>query len=100
MDNKMLLTITVVTAISLTASAYAAPDNSALNLDEEDIKTKSAGCAAGKCGSLKKFEEVNTVVDPQDKLVYARDGKCGVSGHSARPAKPGKCASGVCGSTE
>ena len=100
MDKKVLLTITVTAVISLTGTAYATPDNNPPTLDTEDIKTKSAGCAAGKCGNLKKFEEVDIPIDPQDKLVYSRDGKCGVSGHSERPQKPGKCASGVCGSTE
>jgi hypothetical protein len=100
MNKKILLSITVMTAITVTNTAFSAPENTVQRIALEDPKIKSAGCAAGKCGGLKKFEEVSTEVNPQDQLVHARDGKCGVFGHSTKPTKPGKCASGLCGNAE
>jgi hypothetical protein len=100
MNKNLLLSISVLTTITLSNTAFAAADAMPAPVQHEDPKIKSAGCAAGKCGGLKKFEEVDTTSNPQDKLVYARDGKCGLTGHSNQPVPPGKCASGLCGNPE
>lgn len=109
MDKKILLSVTAtIAAISVDYPANAAPtedpfgliaQNTTLSIEE--AKTEAVGkCAAGKCGNGKRFEEVETNSNQQDKLVYARDGKCGLTGHSTIPPKQGKCSSGLCGNLE
>ena len=110
MDKKLLLSITAIAAITLecTANETTEPDpfgllalNADSNVSTEEAKTEAVGkCAAGKCGNAKRFAEVEIKPNQQDKLVYARDGKCGLTGHSKMPPKQGKCSSGLCGSVE
>lgn len=108
MDKKILLSITAIAAISVDYPANAATTDDPFGLiaqnttlSIEEAKTEAVGkCAAGKCGNGKRFEEVTTDSHQQDKLVYARDGKCGLTGHSTMPQKQGKCSSGLCGNLE
>jgi hypothetical protein len=65
--------------------------------------TSSGKCASGKCGTEKIYSQATITHDPQDNLVRARDGKCGLTGkgvkNAAYPQQPGdeKCVNGVCG---
>jgi len=56
-------------------------------------------CASGKCGTEKSYSKATVSQDPQDRLVRARDGKCGLTaqGHDVEPTPARKLAEGVCG---
>ncbi|UPG86274.1 hypothetical protein L2Y94_02600 [Luteibacter aegosomatis] len=56
-------------------------------------------CASGKCGTEKIYSKASIQQDPQDRLVRARDGKCGLTaqGHDAETSSAKKLAEGVCG---
>lgn len=56
-------------------------------------------CASGKCGTEKIYSKARVSQDPQDRLVRARDGKCGLTaqGHDVELTPARKLAEGVCG---
>ncbi|WP_435339360.1 hypothetical protein [Klebsiella aerogenes] len=70
---------------------------------ENKAPTSSGKCASGKCGTEKIYGKAELKHDPQDRLVRARDGKCGLTGNgihqteSPQQVGDGKCVSGICG---
>lgn len=106
MKNKMILSITMTSVLSLNATlTYATQQSSAPVLISKTKDNHHSGkCASGKCGTEKIFSKKELTNDPQDKLIYARDGKCGLSGEGIAPvvtepavAYPSKITGGLCG---
>ncbi|MGR5065197.1 hypothetical protein [Photobacterium sp. DNB22_13_2] len=107
MNNKIALSIAMTSVLALnTAAVQASPQDGASDANKPVVSAPSSNnggkCASGKCGTEKIFAKVELNSDPQNKLVRARDGKCGLSGQGLVPAKasvaqPGKCAGGLCG---
>lgn len=100
MKNKLTLSIAITSLAALGAvsiPAYANGNSS----ETVAAKAPSHGgkCASGKCGTEKIYSKAALDKNPQDRLVRARDGKCGVTGEGyaveATPRK--KLAEGVCG---
>ncbi|KAA8667071.1 hypothetical protein MID13_08160 [Vibrio gigantis] len=103
MNNKIALSIALTSAISL-HSAMAFADAPAEAPVEAKASSGHGGkCAAGKCGTEKRFEKAELTTNPQDRLVRARDGKCGLTGEGTSPSKErmilvnSKVTGGVCG---
>ena len=110
MRKKLLLSITASSLALLTASSVFAGNNltSAEQTAPQTVSEKKphsyGKCAIGKCGNEKMYKTAKTPNNTQDRLVRARDGKCGISGAGEtvqqvdpKSIKPGKCASGLCG---
>lgn len=100
-DSFIAATLSIVVATSL---AFGASDNNPQRELQEfnnPIAQGEGKCASGKCGSLKKFSEVQVESDPENQLVYARDGKCGLTGEgleaNVQKTQNAKCSSGLCG---
>ncbi|WP_447873219.1 hypothetical protein [Serratia fonticola] len=95
-----ILTTGMVSPASAADSSHT--DNNA-NKIENKSPTSSGKCASGKCGTEKIYGQAKLTHDPQDQLIRARDGKCGLTGQgnnnqeSPQQMKNGKCVSGVCG---
>lgn len=102
MSNKTSCTLTLSIAmtglIALTPGVLHATTG-----EEAPVAVATSGqsggkCAAGKCGTEKRFEKQQLAQDPQDRLVRARDGLCGLSGEGLKGAKgDSKMTEGVCG---
>ncbi|MCZ8781138.1 hypothetical protein OM280_18325 [Escherichia albertii] len=104
MKKDIVLSIIVGSAlVSSIATQANAADISQPNKIENKSPTSSGKCASGKCGTEKIYGKAELKHDPQDRLVRARDGKCGVTGAGInQPESPqqigdGKCVSGICG---
>ena len=109
MKNKLILSIAMSSVFCLNTNlAYAttAEDNALVAAIEptkaiEREELHGGKCAAGKCGTSKAYETSKLTHDPQEFLVRARDGKCGLSGKgvaaNTNVAIIGVCAGGVCG---
>ncbi|MCD8525398.1 MAG: hypothetical protein LRY67_06705 [Gammaproteobacteria bacterium] len=100
MKNKIILSIAMTSAICMTDLAGAETEQEATSV--ERVEVHSGKCASGKCGTLKAYEASKLTTDPQDKLSYARDGKCGISGRGVAvntnlTPTSGTCSDGVCG---
>lgn len=105
MKKDIFLSIIVgsamATAMMVPASAADAGSNA--SKVENKSSTSSGKCASGKCGTEKIYGQADLSHDPQDRLVRARDGKCGLTGQgikndeSPQQVNDGKCVSGVCG---
>jgi uncharacterized low-complexity protein len=100
MKDKLILSITL-TALTVAAvePVVAADANTpAKNTPTTPVK-HSGKCASGKCGTEKLYSKVAVAHNPDEQLVLARDGKCGVSGkgHDATVSDQDRFASGVCG---
>ena len=80
-----------------------AEEISPANKIDNKSSTSSCKCASGKCGTEKIYGQAKLKRDPQDQLVRARDGKCGLSGYGINnensPQRIGndKCVNGICG---
>jgi uncharacterized low-complexity protein len=100
MNGKLVLSIAVTSLASIGAVSVPAlaTDNAPA---QTDAKPKAHGgkCASGKCGTEKIYAKVALDKNPQDRLVYARDGKCGLSakGHDVKQTPAKKLVEGVCG---
>ncbi|MGV3346500.1 hypothetical protein ACGVWS_12430 [Enterobacteriaceae bacterium LUAb1] len=103
MKNNVLLSIAMTSFVSLSAGQVIANDVPPSAPEVSAIKPADHGgkCASGKCGTAKVYEQAKLRHDPQDKLVRARDGKCGLSGqgitHNENKVDSDKLVSGVCG---
>ncbi|MBE8576586.1 hypothetical protein [Vibrio sp. OPT18] len=107
MNNKIALSIAITSVISLnSAMAFAdAPAEAPVEAPVEAKQSSGHGgkCAAGKCGTEKRFEKAELTSNPQDRLVRARDGKCGLTAEGISPSKEriltanSKVTGGVCG---
>ncbi|WP_368165577.1 hypothetical protein [Aeromonas sp. R6-2] len=98
MSNKTSCTLTL--SIAMTGLIALTPGVLHATTGEEAPVVVATGgqCAAGKCGTEKRFEKQQLAQDPQDRLVRARDGLCGVSGEGLKGTKgDSKMTEGVCG---
>ncbi|CNI74613.1 hypothetical protein HB991_07860 [Yersinia mollaretii] len=101
MKRKIILSIAVgsLMGIGATQLAHAEPNAP----EAVSIKPQSGGkCASGKCGTEKIYSQAKITHDPQNLLVRARDGKCGLDGYGIQQQAPekevlDKFTSGVCG---
>ncbi|MGF1900549.1 hypothetical protein [Aliivibrio sifiae] len=98
MNNKLTLSIVMTSVIAFNSGMVSA-------VEEAVVAQASSGngghCAAGKCGTEKRFGKADLKGDPQGRLVRARDGKCGLSGEGVNaPAvitDKSKITGGLCG---
>lgn len=109
MKKDIILTITLSSAIVVgvipkVGEAATADVKKNVAKTIEGKSTASSGkCASGKCGTEKIYDKVKLKKDPQDQLISARDGKCGVTGkgidnkESPQKIKKEKCIGGLCG---
>lgn len=103
MNNKLALSIAITSLASVGAvslPAYAADSAPASQADAKTPPKSHGGkCASGKCGTEKLYSKVALDKNPQDRLVNARDGKCGLiaKGHDIKPTPRAKLTEGVCG---
>ena len=100
MNSKLVLSIAVTSLASL--GSVSVPVHAADTAPAQaDAKPKAHGgkCASGKFGTEKIYAKVALEKNPQDRLVYARDGKCGLSakGHDVKQTPATKLIEGVCG---
>jgi uncharacterized low-complexity protein len=101
MNSRLVLSIAVTSLASL--GSVSVPVHAADTAPAQaDAKPKAHGggkCASGKCGTEKIYAKVALDKNPQDRLVYARDGKCGLSakGHDVKQTPAKKLIEGVCG---
>lgn len=98
MKNKITLSIIMTSVIALNSGMAVAAEK----VDTPVVaKAKSGGghCAAGKCGTEKRFAKADLKGNPQDRLVRARDGKCGLSGNGVNVpvTSKSKITGGICG---
>lgn len=102
MKNKVILSIVIssFTGLFMNEQVMAAePTQAPVKLVHKAEKS-SGKCASGKCGTEKIYGQAKLNHNPQDKLVLARDGKCGTSGFGLNPTEKEiatKIAGGVCG---
>ncbi|PSW18186.1 hypothetical protein C9I98_17555 [Photobacterium sanctipauli] len=107
MHNKIVLSIAMTSVLAMNAGTVQAESQDNATAAQKPVVSAPSSnnggkCASGKCGTEKIFAKVELNSDPQDKLVRARDGKCGLTGQGLAPeeatiAQPGKCAGGLCG---
>lgn len=99
--GKLTLSIAMTGLIALTPGLALAATPSDAPVQAAPKSSGTGGkCAAGKCGTEKRFEKQALDSDPQGRLVRARDGKCGVAGEGIdgdRSSKGSKMTEGVCG---
>lgn len=99
MVGSVFATVAMVPAIA----ADSAPTATNANKIENKSPTSSGKCASGKCGTEKIYGQADLSHDPQDQLVRARDGKCGLNGQgiasqeTPQQIADGKVVGGVCG---
>ncbi|TXE66638.1 hypothetical protein [Serratia nematodiphila] len=102
MKNKVLLSITMSSLIGLNVGQALANDISpAVTVQTNKQDGNGGKCASGKCGTEKVYGQAKINHDPQDKLVRARDGKCGLTGGGIstdeNKVDSNRVVSGVCG---
>ncbi|MBL0625801.1 hypothetical protein GL272_06785 [Aeromonas veronii] len=100
--NKLTLSIAMTSLIALTPGLALAATPSDAPVKAAPSEQHGGKCAAGKCGTEKRFEKQALDSDPQGRLVRARDGKCGVAGEGIDSDRSGsnngsKMTEGVCG---
>lgn len=98
--------VSSVVVAGMVSPANAADTSNAISTANKiEIKspTSSGKCASGKCGTEKIYAQAKLKQDPQDQLVRARDGKCGLTGDglknpaSLQQVSDKKIVNGVCG---
>ncbi|WP_421212853.1 hypothetical protein [Aeromonas dhakensis] len=97
---KLSLSIAMTGLIALTPGLALAATPSEAPVKAAPSEQHGGKCAAGKCGTEKRFEKQALDSDPQGRLVRARDGKCGlteqgINGETQR--QESKITEGVCG---
>ncbi|HDZ8880620.1 hypothetical protein [Aeromonas dhakensis] len=97
---KLSLSIAMTGLIALTPGLALAATPSEAPVKTAPSEQHGGKCAAGKCGTEKRFEKQALDSDPQGRLVRARDGKCGlaeqgINGETQR--QESKMTEGVCG---
>ena len=100
--GKLTLSIAMTRLIALTPGLALAATPSDAPVKAAPSEQHGGKCAAGKCGTEKRFEKQALDSDPQGRLVRARDGKCGVAGEGIDGDRSGsnngsKMTEGVCG---
>ncbi|WP_421164201.1 hypothetical protein [Aeromonas dhakensis] len=99
-SRKLSLSIAMTGLIALTPGLALAATPSEAPVKAAPSEQHGGKCAAGKCGTEKRFEKQALDSDPQGRLVRARDGKCGlaeqgINGKTQR--QESKMTEGVCG---
>ncbi len=103
MNSKLTLSIAVTSLFGVVIHTPAIADDISHSIQANSVIADTGGkCASGKCGTEKRYGQAKIDHNPQDKLVRARDGKCGVSGDGVNPDKSmlsssNKFVGGVCG---
>jgi len=103
MNNKLALSIAMTSVITLNSGMAFADAPTEDPVEAQSSSQHGGKCAAGKCGTEKRFEKQELKNDPQGRLVRARDGKCGVTGEGITPSEEtikltkSKITGGVCG---
>ncbi|OQQ08691.1 hypothetical protein BK411_07885 [Vibrio splendidus] len=103
MNNKIALSIAITSVISLNSAMVFADAPAEAPVEAKQSSGHGGKCAAGKCGTEKRFEKAELTSNPQDRLVRARDGKCGLTAEGISPSKEriltanSKVTGGVCG---
>ncbi|MCW4443913.1 hypothetical protein OHV10_06440 [Vibrio splendidus] len=103
MNNKIALSIAIASVISLNSAMAFADAPAEAPVEAKQSSGHGGKCAAGKCGTEKRFEKAELTSNPQDRLVRARDGKCGLTAEGISPSKEriltanSKVTGGVCG---
>ncbi|NOI69281.1 hypothetical protein [Vibrio owensii] len=103
MNNKLALSIAMTSVITLNSGLAFADAPTEAPVEAQSSSQHGGKCAAGKCGTEKRFEKQELKDDPQGRLVRARDGKCGVTGEGINPSAEtikltkSKIIGGVCG---
>ncbi|EJL6398678.1 hypothetical protein ABKZ05_000446 [Vibrio navarrensis] len=103
MNNKLTLSIAMTSVITLNSGMAFADATTEAPVEAQSSSQHGGKCAAGKCGTEKRFEKQELKNDPQGRLVRARDGKCGVTGEGINPSEEtiklikSKVTGGVCG---
>ena len=101
MNTKLTLSIALTSLIALgVVSQPAVSADTAQTQQSAPKATKGGGkCASGKCGTEKIYGKAAVDRNPDQQLVHARDGKCGLTGkgYSIEESTAYKLAQGVCG---
>ncbi|MGF1779696.1 hypothetical protein [Vibrio nomapromontoriensis] len=103
MNNKLVISITITSLVSLHSAMAASEQPVEAPIKAQPTEQHGGKCAAGKCGTEKRFEKQELTSNPQDKLVRARDGKCGLSAqgintpYNSIMSVGNKMTGGVCG---
>ncbi|MCG7488725.1 hypothetical protein MHN79_04390 [Vibrio sp. Of14-4] len=103
MNNKLVLSIAITSVITLNSGMVFADTSPEAPVEAQSKSEHGGKCAAGKCGTEKRFEKQELTSNPQGRLVRARDGKCGVTGEGIDPSyetiklTQSKITGGVCG---
>ncbi|HHJ3243521.1 TPA: hypothetical protein ACQJOV_004668 [Vibrio parahaemolyticus] len=103
MNKKFTLSIAMTSVITLNSGMAFADSPPESPVEYQPSSQHGGKCAAGKCGTEKRFEKQELKDDPQGRLVRARDGKCGVTGEGIIPSAEtikltkSKITGGVCG---
>jgi uncharacterized low-complexity protein len=99
MKNKLTLSIAITSLASI--GAFSVSTLAAENTPHVAGKAapKAGKCASGKCGTEKIYGKAALEKNPQDRLVRARDGKCGLTaeGYAVESTPRKKLAEGTCG---
>lgn len=102
-NNKLALSIALTSAITLNSGMVYADAPSEAPVESQPNTQHGGKCAAGKCGTEKRFEKQELKNNPQGRLVRARDGKCGINGEGITLSPEtiqlikSKITGGVCG---
>ncbi|OEE73130.1 hypothetical protein [Vibrio ordalii] len=113
MNCKIALSIAMTSAIALHPAMSVAETSTEAPVSAQPTSQNGGKCAAGKCGTEKRFEKQDLKSDPQGRLVLrdpliislvrARDGKCGLTAEGITPSAEtitltnSKITGGVCG---
>ncbi|EOX1764078.1 hypothetical protein ACPDME_000181 [Vibrio cholerae] len=103
MNIKIALSIAMTSVIALQPGMSFAETSTEAPVSAQSTSGHGGKCAAGKCGTEKRFEKQDLKNDPQGRLVRARDGKCGLTGEGITPTTEtviltnSKITGGVCG---
>ncbi|CAM3061082.1 hypothetical protein PL85_04270 [Vibrio anguillarum] len=103
MNCKIALSIAMTSAIALHSGMSFAETSTEAPVSAQPTSQNGGKCAAGKCGTEKRFEKQDLKSDPQGRLVRARDGKCGLTAEGITPSAEtitltnSKITGGVCG---
>ncbi|MGF1754959.1 hypothetical protein L4C33_15365 [Vibrio makurazakiensis] len=103
MNSKLALSIAMTSVITLNSAMVFAEAPQQAPVEAKQSSGHGGKCAAGKCGTEKRFEKQELTTNPQGRLVRARDGKCGLSAQGIEPTQRqiqlanSKVTGGVCG---
>jgi uncharacterized low-complexity protein len=102
MKNKVLLSIAISSLVGLNINQVMASDISpSVPVQASKPDAHGGKCASGKCGTDKVYGQAKIKHNPQDKLVRARDGKCGLTGEGTTTTEnsvdSNRMVGGVCG---